>query len=375
MATSFMSNLRRMKPLQPWADDGSIKAGESDPYDWGRDLIERDRRAEMAGPDPVPMRRGNISRMGAGMSNPDWLDSAGSNGRMNVVYDQGPEMFQKQLNFQKDMAAQAQKNLEQKRLVDSLAANDDYIDNRRKFETATRLAERPNYSFESVAGGNIVGLDPRTGKVLDTGVSSGTLSDADKLKAAGAERHAQLTQQGINQWIAAREAAQAKRDAAEEAGNAKRDAERIQSQAKIDAMNTPEARMKDTTAKLAEVAIMNPELAGAITWDDKGLRLNPDAPEEVRRALAAKLYGSNNVTNVAGVGSAGLGGQLGAAGLRNNAPIDQNATATPYAANKSNTAAFQGGGGQVMRKTQKNAKTGATRIVVSRDGGQTWQPK
>lgn len=377
MITSFVSNLKKMKPLGQWAPDGSIKAGESDPYEWGRDLIKQDIARENRNEGYAPMSRGNIGRMGARMSEPDWVNSQPmNNGRMNVVYDQGPEMFQKQLNFQKDQAAQAQKNLESKRAIEALAANDEFIDNRRKFEAQVRQNERPNFNFEQVAGGNIVGLDPRTGKVMDTGVSSGIMSDADKIKAQGAERHAEATQRGINSWVAAREAAQAKRDVAEEAGNAKRDAERIQSQTRMDLANSPENKLKDMSARLAEMAVRIPELAGAVTWDEKGgARLNDEADEQLRRQAAAYLYGDANVTKVGGVGSAGLGGQLGAAGLRGNAPIDSNATANPYAANTSNTAPYQGGGGQVMRKTQRNAKTGATRVVISRDGGQTWQPE
>lgn len=375
MATSFMENLRRPKSLSRWADDGRIRAGESDPYSWAKDLIERDFRNQPNDYIPMP-RRGNMSRVGASMSHPDWMDTNPNVGTrpMNVVYDQGPEMFQKQLNFAKDQAALAQKNLEQKRIVDAMAANDEYIDNRRKFDETRRMNERPNYSFQSVAGGNIVGLDPRTGKVLDTGVSSGVMSDAEKVAEQGRQRHAQISQQGVDRWIAAREAANAKREAAEEAGNAKRDAERIQSQARLDAANSGEGRMKDTAAKLAEAALMNPELAGAITWDEKGPRLNPDAPEEVRRALATKLYGDRNVTSIGGVNSAGLGGQLAAAGLRGNAPIDANATATPWAKNTSSLPTNVGGP-TVMRKTQKNAKTGATRTMISRDGGKSWQPE
>ena len=169
MITSFVSNLKKMKPLGQWAPDGSIKAGESDPYEWGRDLIKQDIARENRNEGYAPMSRGNIGRMGARMSEPDWVNSQPmNNGRMNVVYDQGPEMFQKQLNFQKDQAAQAQKNLESKRAIEALAANDEFIDNRRKFEAQVRQNERPNFNFEQVAGGNIVGLDPRTGKVMDT---------------------------------------------------------------------------------------------------------------------------------------------------------------------------------------------------------------
>lgn len=366
MATSFMSNLRRMKPLGEWAPTGDIRAGESDPYNWGRDLIERDRRAEMANPDPIPMRRGNMGRVSAGMSNPDWLDAAGSNGKMDVVYDQRPEMFQKQLNFQKDQAAQAQKNLEQKRIVDALAANDDYIQQRRDNERKDREFETRDWSARN--------LKP------------GEMGDREKIQIDYNNRHALETARAINDWVKQREANAGAERVANIRGDNSNETANIRANASTEAANIRAAAMEEA-ARIRAAASGNTENVPAPVVSNnpqsEAEKFKANAAElqgfmgddELRKRLAQQKFGANNVPLVSGLGSGSLGGTPGSPGLRGNAPIDLNATATPYAANASNTPAFQGGGGQVMRKTQRNAKTGATRTVVSRDGGKSWQPE
>lgn len=365
MITSFMDNLRKPKKLGRWAPTGEIRAGESDPYNWAKDLIERDRRDEMAGEDLVLMRRGNMGRVGARMSNPDWNDTTTNSGlrQMDVVYDQRPEMFQKQLNFQKDQAAQAQKNLEVKRLADSLAANDDFIQTRRENEMKSRGMDNDMEMAKQKLAMQI--------------------GDREKLEIENAARLAQIQAQGgnakevaeLNNTRAREIAEENNRRAAEvAAGNNKATV----TAAEIRSGNRgtdPKDVAQTTQNKLAQL-FLDPEFAQAVEQKpDGGFAIVDGIDDDLRRRLSNRLYARTTDINLGGIGSAALGGSPSSPGLRGNAPIDANATATPYAKNSSNSAPIAGGGGQVMRKTQKSAKTGAVRTVISRDGGKTWQPE
>lgn len=368
MATSFMENLRKPKSLGRWAPTGAIRAGESDPYSWAKDMMERDRNDEMAGwDDPVPRsRRGNVGRLGASMSNPDWGGTTNSGMRpMDVVYDQRPEMFQKQLNFQKDQAAQRQKNIEAERIVDAMAANDDYIQNRRNNELKQRQVETADFAARN--------LKP------------GELGEREKMQIDFNNRHALDTAKAVNDWVARREANAGAERVANIRGDATSESAATRAAASTESANIRAAAMEEA-ARIRAAAAGNPEAAAPVSvtpprtekeiFDANAAELQGFmGDDDLRRKMAENQYGTGNVPKVGGVGSAGLGGQLGAAGLRGNAPIDANATATPWAKNTSSSSPTAGGGGQVMRKTQKNARTGATRTLISRDGGNTWQPE
>jgi len=369
MITSFMDNLRKPKSLGRWAPTGAIRAGESDPYSWAKDLIERDRNDDMAGwDDPIPRsRRGNVGRLGASMSNPDWDGTTNSGLRqMDVVYDQRPEMMQKQLNFQKDQANLRQKNLEADRMVDAIAANDDYIDKRRQNELKQKQVETQDWSARN--------LKP------------GELGEREKMQIDFNNRHALDTAKAINDWVARREQNAGAERVANIRGDATSESAASRAAATTEAASIRAAAMEEA-ARIRAAATGKPVAAGNSKVDpeypNEAELFKANAAElqgfmgddELRKRIAQNQYGDKNVPLVSGLGSGALGGTPGSPGLRGNAPIDANATATPYAANASNQAAFQGGGGQVMRKTQRNAKTGATRTLISRDGGKTWQPQ
>ena len=361
MATSFMENLRRPKKLGSWAPTGAINPGESDPYNWAKDLIEREYRDSQFDETPGFSRRGNISRMGARMSTPDWMDSSPNpNGKMNVVYDQRPEMFQKQLNFQKDEANRNQKNIESQRIVDALATNDDYIDRRRQNEMKSRQLDTADFAARNLRPGE--------------------MGDREKLQADFNNRHALQSAEAINRWIAERERSASNERVAGMRGDTASDTATTRAAAMEEA-----ARIRANA--MTEAARIRAAIGGSATSDEPvsqptereifeqnkaELEALINAPDALRRPKAAETFGANNVPLVSGVGSSALGGSPSSAGLRGNAPIDANATATPYAANRGNT---REGMSQVIRKTQRNARTGATRVMISRDGGQTWQPE
>jgi len=128
----FLDTLRRPKALGVWADDGRIRAGEPDPAGQAFDFIKQQMRNESNDRAyGVGMRGGggNLGRIARGQENTR---------PMNVVYNQAPEMAQKQFNFMKDQAALEQKNKETARADKALAANDEYIQGRRDNEMKQR---------------------------------------------------------------------------------------------------------------------------------------------------------------------------------------------------------------------------------------------
>jgi hypothetical protein len=345
--TSFMENLRKPKSLGRWAPTGEIRAGESDPYLWAKDLVERDNESE----DMAPMRRGNMGRVGARMSNPDWMDTVtnlNSAPKMDVVYNQQPEMFDKQLKFQKDQAAQRQKNIESDRIVDAMAANDEYIDKRRQNEMRQKQVETQDWAARN--------LKP------------GEMGDRERMQADFNQRHALETAKSINDWVKQREASAGAERVANIRGESAGETAATRAAASTEAANIRAAAMEEA-ARIRAAASGGEAIEAPVAPTEREifeknkteLESLINAPDAVRLPQARKTFGASNVPLVAGVGSAALGGQPSSPGLRGNAPIDANATTRP--------------GSPLMRKTQRNAKTGATRTLVSRDGGKTWQPE
>jgi len=368
MATSFMENLRKPKSLGRWAPTGAIRAGESDPYSWAKNMMEQERNDEMANwDDPVPRsRRGNMGRLGASMSNPDWGGTTNSGMQpMDVVYDQRPEMFQKQLNFQKDQAAQKQKNIEADRIVDAMAANDDYIQRRRDNELNNRKFETADFAARN--------LKP------------GELGEREKMQIDFNNRHALDTAKSINDWVARREANAGAERVANIRGNASNESAATRAAATTESASTRAAAMEEA-ARIRAGAGAKPVTNAAPTN-----KIDPEYPQsadelfkanaaelqgfmgddELRKRIAQNKYGDKNVPLVSGLGSGSLGGTPGSPGLRGNAPIDTNATATPYAANANNQAPR--GDTKIMRRRQRNQRTGEVREQTSIDGGVTWR--
>ncbi len=295
------------------------------------DEQEHEAGMRMSNPDPMP-RGSNLSRM---MSRNTGVSGGGVPGQMDVVYDQRPEMFDKQMKFQKDMAAQNQKNLETQRGIDALAANDAYIDNRRKNEMAGREQQlrenvanygmqNPELKIEAIPGGNVVAINPRTGKVMDTGQGSGQMSDAEKMRVQNENALGQIDRRNAGDLAAAN--------------------------ARANATMQPNAGEMEqrTVDKARELILTNPEFANLLEFSDDGKSFRiKDRPKgtmwsaapddsDARRRLGAALYGDKNVTKVGGVNSAALGGSPGSAGVsgdisKRGSPTPSHVTGLPTA--------------------------------------------
>lgn len=331
------------RPSFTFGDDGPARSdlttqAISEMLRQARGRYQMDEQAHEAGmrmsnPDPMPRGGGNLSRM---MSRNTGFSGGGQvPGQMDVVYDQRPEMFDKQLKAQKDMAAQNQKNLETQRNIEALAANDAYIDTRRKNERASRdqqLKEdvanyemrNPELKVEPVPGGNIVTINPRTGKVMDTGQASGQMSEQEKMRIANENALGQIDRRNAGDLAAAnvRAAATVQPNAGE--------------------MN------QRTVDKARELILTNPAFADILEFSDDGKSFRiKDRPKdtmwsaapddsEARRQLAAALYGDKNVPKVGGIGSAAISGALGSAGVsgdiaKRGSPTPSHVTGLPTA--------------------------------------------
>lgn len=298
----------------------------------GRYLMDQqNHEARMSTPD----RMGGMGRMGGGGNRLAGMFGGDPARPMDVVYDQRPEMFDKQLKLQRDVMAQNQKNLEAAKATEALKMNDEYIDNRRKNEMAGREQQlrenvanygmmNPDLKIEPVPGGNIVAVNPKTGKVIDTGMKSGQMSDADKLRVQNENALGQIDRRNAGDLAAAGVRANA-------------------------TMQPNAGEMNQRTVdKARELILTNPAYADIIefTEDGKGFRIKDrpkdtffsSAPDDsaVRAALAKELYGDRNVASVPGLGSAAIGGALGSAGVsgdiaKRTSPTPSHVTGLPTA--------------------------------------------
>lgn len=290
---SFFETLRRPKALSAWADDGRIRAGESDPYAFAKDFLMRNSREETnnrgyASPG------GNIGRIARGQENTR---------PMNVVYNQAPEMAQKQFNFMKDQAALAQKNLEADRVAKALSANDDYIDNRRGNEMKQRQ------------------FDTNTDLALKKLAME--LPERERLAIEQNNNLARIAAQGENQLSVANLNNARAREISDENNKARIRAAEI-------AANKPSAStVLQPNERAMELLMSDPRMADVIQMSEDGKNFSlKDLAEDssmgqgtldyLRREAAKKIYGNNNVQNISGINSAALGSSLGSAGASGN---------------------------------------------------------
>lgn len=340
----FMDNIRRPKNLEPWADTGGFGPGETDPYTQAIDFMKQDRRREDAnledrynGGGYGRISRGSARNVGQGL-----LQGGSNEGQMgpttpkNVVYDMGPEMAQKRFNLEKDRMNMQQKRWDKMDASQSARDNDDYIDNRRKFnltEDKTRTdMTRPDLDFMNVPGGNIVGIDKRTGKRLDTGMASGVMSDEAKITAQNAARHADVTQNGVNRLIWERQQAETQRAIADAANQTRLTAETEKNRP------APVTAQQEMSNKLQQLMIDNPAVGSSIIAAGNGFTIKPTATVQEREAIRQALYPPASTSSVKSAFDIPLTNELanptelpglsGKAGMGTNRP----AVATPKAA-------------------------------------------
>ena len=305
----FFETLRRPKALGVWADDGRIRAGEHDPAAQAFDFITRNARNEandrayMGG----GMRGGGIGRIARGQENTR---------PMNVVYNQAPEMAQKQFNFMKDQAALEQKNRETARADKALAANDEYIQGRRENEMKQR------------------GMD--TNEELAKAKLALELGEREKLQIEGNNRMAQIAAQNAGNMDVARFTREAQ-ERINTADNAARIRAAEIAAGKPTAATTisPAEEAQSTLNKARQFINENPDYADMIEFSDDGktfsikdkLRENMfsgigagtvEGGQDARNKMIEFIYGRKNAQPVAGLGSSALGASLGSAGASGN---------------------------------------------------------
>lgn len=100
-------------------------------------------------------------------------------GTPNLVYDQGPEQFAQEMklrNRELDIRKmQAEGVLENNRVLNE-TRQQNANSNSERAAVARMRAQNPNLVFQRVPGGNLIALDPATGQAIDTGISSGMMT-------------------------------------------------------------------------------------------------------------------------------------------------------------------------------------------------------
>lgn len=164
-------NLQGMRPVDPTPFNNGVYIPEPPPQQYGG--------RGMFGPP------GAINNIGRNSNNPTsgLLGIQNTTGfsqeAPNVVYDYRPEQFAQEMKLRnreldiKDKTAEAA--LENNRLFNQIRQqNADTATDRNAI--ARMKAENPNLVFKALPGGNLVAMDPASGQVIDTGLSSGTMS-------------------------------------------------------------------------------------------------------------------------------------------------------------------------------------------------------
>ncbi len=195
MATGFLDRLRTpgysyqpvgrlRRPVGPIEDDGP-----SSSVSWG--------------PSPL-QQQGMLNQVGnRGMFGPAQQQNEGPVGienttgfaqsAPNVVYDQRPEMFEKDLKLRK-----RELDIREKQ-ADALTGLKTYDADTRRLNAQTAMgrndialfkAQNPNMVLKASAGGNYFAIDPQTGEVMDTGIPVGNMTQegAIGLRQTGSEK-------------------------------------------------------------------------------------------------------------------------------------------------------------------------------------------
>ncbi len=342
---SFLERLRAPLLRGPMGF-GSETAGDSDELDQAVSLANLRRMTWPNEGGGRGMRRG-------GGPQDDWIQRTAIQRRglpagvENVVYDQRPEQFNKELALKKDDLAvrretNAVMNAIRQQNADSMAQRADAYD---------FGVRNPQGQVIQPRGGNAVVVDRRTGQAKDTGVAMGTMTEKDKLvqqaenalNAIGARgdeaRETENTRQGGRVDLA-KMAAEARLAAiaAQSAGASAR-----QEDAQEFTAGRPREHSAALNQRARDVSGISAEYAGAIQFDNRGnFTLNPNIDDDLRKRITKEIYGERKTDINLGKGS-------------DSQPVDSRA--------------FNAGVGQVKR--QRNAATGEVR--ESTDGGKTWK--
>jgi hypothetical protein len=202
---SFLEKLKLSQLAQnPLFSQSTEGYRERDPVDRIFNELFPSTRFSHDDSSPRGRQGGNLNRIGNRMQfgtgpNDDKMLSDGTiiPGAPNVVYDPGPELAFKQ-------AKQRDRQLDiQEKQVDALGGikREDLDIKRERNAIADFKTRNPNLIIKATKGGNLIGIDPQTGDIVDTGVSTGTMSDAERLELTGNQK---LEQIGVRGDIEAR---------------------------------------------------------------------------------------------------------------------------------------------------------------------------
>lgn len=238
----------------------------------------------------------------------------------NVVYDQGPEQFEKELKLKK-----RQLDINEKQ-VDALAGLRNFDAETRRLNAGTAAernaiamfkAQNPNMILKASAGGNYFAIDPQSGETVDTGIPVGNMTQEG---AIGLRNQGQMDVQGLRNTGAetvANIGATSRERVAEAAANAAM--QRLITGGYLQAGRTEEGTRPNTqneqVARAQELVNTNPELAPFIqfTPDGKGVIVakpqsqmgsgqtsTPNQNKGVLGTLAEKLGWTGTDTNTQG---------------------------------------------------------------------------
>lgn len=195
-----------------------------------------------------------------------------------------------------------------------------------KLTLADWKAKHPDGKIAISKGGNIVVVNPQTGEAIDTGVSSGTLSDKDKIELAG--------------------------------GEARKTKEVIPGRAPVNATaDLPTQQKVGSQLKAQELINTHPE------WG-KYIKIDPNSGLVIVTPPGNGFFGASGPDKA-------IYDQINQALYPKSNSTPSVGLISPKVANEDTKLSTQS---NVMEKVQRNSK-GETRTVVSTDGGKTWVPK
>lgn len=150
-----------------------------------------------SGPGPKPPRiqsGGVINQLGRSAA-PNLQERVNSmvtgSGQPNVVYDPGPEQFEKKLKLERELGfgdldirrQQVQAQLENNKILNA-ARMQNADANTMRAQVAQMRAQNPNLIFKMTPEG-VIALDPATGQAINTGISSGMMEKEDEINLRG----------------------------------------------------------------------------------------------------------------------------------------------------------------------------------------------
>lgn len=331
---SFLERLRA--PMLRGQGFGSETAGDTDQLSQAASLANLDR---LLGGSLSGGGRGggrNLAMRGPGGVGPRYNPygrAQGPQGPMNVVYDQGPEQFEKKLK-----RTDRELDIREKQ-VDALSGlKRDEVDIKQQNANTNQARAEAIMARQDLTDAEKMDL------ILRNAVVGEQVKQGGRMELAGVNNASRASiAGGRNQTAKEIADANAANRLAVVAAQSKGAADR-QNDAQAFTAGRPREQAEGLRNRAHAVANERMTPPGAITFDDEGnFVINPDLDNETRARITESIYGPRDVQ---------LSEQPGVSNQNNLNP------------------ALTGTQGQVPVRRQRNPATGQTR--ESRDGGRTW---